>query len=271
MENVNKIKIRIDTITASASTVNIPFGLDFFPVDNTDLQQVEFVIKEVEKNINPIIDSEKYPFYPVISGLTVDNIFYIDYNIVDLIGSQINMNFLGLTDDDIKFRREPFKRTYLRLSFFDTNDSKTQYLQAQETIHIHLESEWFTNNILNDQNIIPLVFKTNNEQLFNGNKGEAYRFYWYKVNLPTSFYMQVSIMNAKTGKVIDLFQDDMVNPNITKIDIIQNKKNYIKCDFFNNNTQKNQYFYYLNAGIPILNSTTPIYNKLVLNLKPIPN
>jgi hypothetical protein len=270
MENVNKIQIRIDTISSSASTVIIPFGLDFFPIDNTELQKTEFVDKEVEKAINPIIDSEKYPFYPVISSSTISAIHSIDYNIVDLIGSPITIDYLGLTDDDIRYRREPFVRTYLRLSFFDTDDSKTQYLLARETIHLHLEDTWFVNNTLDFQYNIPLIFKANNEQLFGGNKGEGFRYYWKKYNLPNTVYIKISIMNAKTGKVINLFNDFIPNPNITKVQIIQGKKDYIKCNFFENKSIINQLFYHLTSGISFINGLNPIENKIVLNLKPIP-
>lgn len=270
MENVNKIKIRIDTITSSASTMTIPFGLDFFPIDNTELQKTEFADKEVENAINPIIDHEKYPFYPVISASTIFDCYQLDYNIVDLNGSQLNIDIMGYSDDDIKYRRNPFVRTYLRLSFYDTDDSKTQYLVARETIHIHSENHWYVNNNLKPQSAIPLVFTTNNEQLFSGNKGEGFKFYWTKKDLPTTLYLKISLMNAKTGKVINLFYDNAPNASITNVEVIQGKKDYIKCDFYTDTNKLQQYYYILNAGVQNINVSNPIDNKINLNLKMIP-
>jgi hypothetical protein len=48
----------------TGSTMTIPFGMDFFPIDNSELVQKEFVEKETQKAINPIIDYEKSKFAP---------------------------------------------------------------------------------------------------------------------------------------------------------------------------------------------------------------
>lgn len=270
MENVNKIQIRIDTITSSASTISIPFGLNFFPVDNTELQKTEFVDKEVENAINPIVDHEHYTFFPVSSGTIISDIYQINYNLVDLNGSPLSIDIMGYSDDDIKYRRNPFNLTYLRLSFFDTNDSKTQYLVARETIHIHSNNNWYLNNNLIPQSTIPLSFVVNDEKLFGGNNGEGYKFYWLKENLPKTLYLKISLMNAKTGKVINLFHDDTPNSMITNIDVIQGKKDYIECTFFEDPNRIQQYYYSINGGIPAINSSNLINNKLNLNLKIIP-
>ena len=115
-----------------------------------------------------------------------------------------------------------------------------------------------------------MVFKTNNEQLFGGNKGEGYKFYWTKKDLPKSLYLKISLMNAKTGKVINLFYDDVPNAFITNVDVFQGKKDYIKCDFYNDTTKLQQYYYTINAGVQNINVSNPIENKLNFNLKIIP-
>lgn len=276
MEIVNKIQIRLDSIKTSAATISIPFGLDFFPVDNTELQQTEFVDVEKEKSINPIFDDEKYPFYPTYEANGQTEIAYeVEYLI-----NGVNLDFLGLSDDDILYRRNPFIKTYLRLSFFDSRDTKVQRLISRETIPLHYNKNWFNpDETLKPQSTIPLTFISNlNEIIYNSVNGEGYHYYWYKQNLPTTLYVNLAIMNAKTGKVINLYSTtNPLNPSIApKIFIPLNGYNYIKCDFFSDLNKRNQYFYELNSdGISdITNSGSPITpaesirNKITINLYP---
>jgi hypothetical protein len=280
MEIVNKIQIRLDSIKTSASTISIPFGLDFFPVDNSELQEVEFVDKEIERAINPIFDDEKYPFYPTY----VDNAqTLMAYNVNFVILNQ-NLSFLGLTDDDIIYRRNSFRRTYLRLNFYDSRDTKIQNLVARETIHLELDPNWFdSDQKIKDQTTLPLIFKTNfKELIYNSSNGEGYNFYWYKQNLPKTLYVKASIMNAKTGRVENLYSST-VNPTTLfpgqvlslPVAIVSGGFNYIRCDFYEELTKKQQFYYTLNSDslCDVSNTGTPtsiansITNTIIINLQ----
>lgn len=275
MQIVNKIQLRLDAITTTASTISIPFGLDFFPIDNTELQETEFVEAEKEKAINPIFDQEKYPFYPVYGTNQLNDAYQIEYKIDKA------LDFLGLTDDDIIYTRDPFTRTYLRLNFYDSRDTKIQKLVARETIHLNSDSNWFTNEILNSQSTIPLIFKTNFNNLFyNSNEGEGFNFYWFKENLPKELYMKVSLMNAKTGKVINLYSTNVsIVPSATllsvPVQVVSGGYNYIKCNFFYNPIGRQKYYYILNEDnlSDVTNSGNPnslansLSNKITINLK----
>lgn len=276
MQIVNKIQLKLDAITTTASTISIPFGLDFFPIDNTELQETEFVEVEKEKAINPIFDQEKYPFYPVYGTTNqVNDAYQIEYRI------DKNLDFLALTDDDIIYSRNPFTRTYLRLNFYDSRDTKVQKLLARETIHLNSDSTWFTNEILNSQSTIPLIFKTNFNNLFyNSKEGEGFNFYWFKENLPKELYMKVSLMNAKTGKVINLYSTTvpLVASNTlpsVPVQVVSGGYNYIKCNFFYNASGRQKYYYILNEDnlCDVTNSGNPtsladsLSNKIIINLK----
>lgn len=273
MENVNKIKIRLDQIGVSGVTLSIPFGLDFYPIDNTELQSTEFVDKEKEKSINPIIDTEKFPFYPTFSGTfnILQNSFTVEY-VLDK-----TLDFLGLTNDDITFNRNPFKRTYLRLNFYDTNDTKTQNLLIRETIHLHFTDDWFTDGKLNDQTTIPLTFKSNFQNLiYRSVYGEGYTFYWYKNELPKTLYLKISLMNAKDGNVYNLYSysngviiPSSSSPSVPVI-VTSNGYDYIKTDFYLDNSKREKFYYKFNddskSNILNIEDVVPINNVITINL-----
>lgn len=276
MEIVNKIQIRLDTLQTSAATLNILFALDFFPVDNTELQESEFVEKEKVKAVNPIVDTEKYEFYPTffssLSNQIVDA-FTINY----VIDGQY-LNFLGLTDDDIFFEREPFRRTYLRLNFYDSPDTKIQNLFAREIIHLRRNNSWIGTNNLIDQTTVPLTFTANfKEVIYNSVFGEGFHFYWYKENLPKTLYMRPSIMNGKTGKIINLYSS--INPLSTlpgslseSVQVTSAGLNYIKTDFYERPNKRQKFYYIFNSDnksdiVNLDDSPDFINNSITINLK----
>lgn len=265
MENVNKIQIRLDSITTNGVDIKIPFSLDFLPVDNTELQETEFVEKEKEKAINPIIDTEKYQFFPTfkISNGSILDAYTVEY-VIDK-----NLDFLGLTDDDILYDRQALRRTYLRLNFYDSDDLKTQRLFARETIHLKYSNDWVVDGVVDQTK--PLVFKTQFRNLFfNSTYDEGYSFYWFKQEIPKTLYMRVSLMNAKTGKVINLYSTQ--NPVTGPIEITSNGYNYIRTDFYTDFNRRQQYYYIFNGDnrsyLTITNaSPVVINNKITVNLK----
>jgi len=276
MEIVNKIQIRLDAIRTSASTISIPFGLDFFPIDNTELQETEFVEKEKEKAVNPIFDQEKYPFYPTYRSINSPLILNDAYRVNYLIDK--SLSFLELTEEDITYFRNPFIRTYLRLNFYDSRDTKVQKLVARETIHLRTDPNWFNNEILKDQTTIPLKFESNFQNLiYNSSLGEGFNFYWFKNDLPITLYIRPSLMNAKTGKVINLYSTtNLLNPLLSdSVNITSNGYNYIECKFFYDKTKRQQYYYILNedGNSDVTNTGDPlspvesINNTITINLK----
>jgi len=279
MENVNKIEIRLDSITTTAATITIPFGLDFFPVDNTELQQVEFVEKEIEKAVNPIFDHEKYPFYPSFPS-TIGTTPFNDAYTVDFEIANTYISYLGLTLEDLSpVGRNAFKKTYLRLNFYDSRDLKTQRLLARETVHLQILDSWFTNGTLNPLNVIPLIFRTNFQNLFyNSRLGEGYNFYWYKDNLPKKLYMSASIMNAKTGKVINLYSNfsgpltsSPINP--LSVAVTSAGLNYVECEFYSDLMKKQQYYYVFNTDnlsqVNVIEDLLfPLNNKITILFNP---
>lgn len=275
MEIVNKIQIRLNTLQTSATTLNIPFGLDFFPVDNTELQETEFVEKEKIKAVNPIVDTEKYEFYPTFKDLSnnILNAFTVKYVI-----NGKYLNFLRMTDDDIFYEREPFRKTYLRLNFYDSPDTKIQHLYSRETIHLRKLDSWISTNNLIDQTTVPLTFTANLKEIFfNSVFGEGFHFYWYKENLPKTLYMRPTIMNGKTGEVINLYSSAIpvsISPNALPISVQVTSAglNYIVTDFYQDNNKRQKFYYIFNSDNKsnIVNlDASPDYenNSITINLE----
>jgi len=272
MENVNKIQLRLDQISTTAITITVPFGLEFFPVDNTELQETEFIEKEKEKAINPIFDNEKYPFYPTFISTTGQGI--IDAFNVEYL-TNLTVEDLGLTYEDVFFNRFPFRKTYLRLNFYDSRDTKTQTLFTRETIHLKIDDDWFVDGDLKPLNQIFVKFYSNAQNLiFSSKSGEGFNFYWHKNNLPYSLFMRPSIMNAKTGKVMNLYSNafgTVTPPPSVSVAVTSNGYNYIKCDFFEDVIKRQKYYYIFNSDAISNIQTTedslnPIVNKITINL-----
>jgi hypothetical protein len=271
MENVNKIEIRLDKITTSQVTINIPFGLEFFPVDNTELQQTEFIDSEKQKAVNPIVDIEKYPFYPSFPSINGGqaNAYIIEYK------TDLTLFDLGFTENDILFNRLPFKKTYLRLNFYDTKDSKTQRLIGRETVHLKIDSNWYTNGQLQPLNTIYATFISNAQNsIYNSIYGEGFNYYWYKTTLPYTIYVKPAVMNAKTGTVTRLYSNSMGSitpPPSLSVAVPLLGVDYIKCDFFEDTTKRQKYYYNLNSdGLSDTQTTEdslfPTNNKITINL-----
>lgn len=270
METVNKIQIRLDKISTTASTITVPFGLDFLPVDNTELQETEFIEKEKEKAINPIFDNEKYPFYPRFNGVGgVDvNSFIVEYL------TNLTLDKLDLTYEDIFFNRNPFRKTYLRLNFYDSRDSKVQRLVHRETLHLKINDSWFLNGDLRPLNTIFASFVGNFQNLIYGSpNGEGYQLYWHKNNLPYTLYIKPTIMNAKTGNAMRLYSSNIAffPPPSLPVAIESGGYGYVQCDFYSDFTSRQKYYYKLNGdGLSNINtqedSFFPTNNKITVNL-----
>ena len=270
MENVNKIQIRLDQIKTTGVNINIPFGLEFLPVDNSELQQTEFVEKEIEKAINPIFDNEKYPFYPTFQGNAgITDSYTVEY-LTDLTLADLNF-----TEDDIRFNRKPFKQTYLRLNFYDSPDIKVQKLIGRETVHLKLDDNWFFKGKLLPLLSIPVTFISNQQNIFyNSVNGEGFNYYWYKTTLPYTVYVKPSIMNAKTGNIINLFSSPggaLPGLNSKSVEVTFNGYNYIKCDFYKNLTKQQEYYYIFNSDNKsfikyVEDLAIPSNNKITVNL-----
>lgn len=220
--SANKYQIRLDDFTSN-DKIKIPLSLDFTSVDQAEVVNRDFISVETEKAINPIVDYEKVRFSPTLTnGKLIKDITY-SLNFLNDSGSYPSSSYysdIGFLDDDIKFRKNKFKNSFLRLSFYDSDIPTSQNLVSMITI--------FSRITVND--IIPLTDSSGNPQNGGGlpknanqilvrykldnpittPQGFAEGFYLYhfksdvEIGEDHELYMRAEFNNAATGKVTRL-------------------------------------------------------------------
>lgn len=217
---VNQIKINISETTSSASTINIPISMEYQLVDQSELVDRVFVKEETNKAINGIVDFEKTRFFPIDSN---DNPIEKIVFILDLSGAT-NYGDIGFSNEDIKFKRETFKQTFLNLNFYDSDNPFSQnlvtnitlYSQLTESDLIPLNSNTGIPGQPKDVFQIPLMYVLENP--LNNPRGFAEGFFIYDYKDELNFnetkylYMKASFKNAKDGKTTNLMVKDMALP-----------------------------------------------------------
>jgi hypothetical protein len=224
----NKYKINLTTIDTgtTATTITVPFFMEFQTVDNAELIERVFVDTEVENAINPIIDYEKVRFLPLdLLGNHVNKIIY-DIYLLDSTGNYKGFyGDVGFVDDDIKFRKESFKKTFLNLSFYDSDNPLSQRLVTFMTLYSELNSSDLLQPPVLPNTIpgtpkpavqIPINFVVENPLINPRGFAEGYHLYDYKsslnIGVPKYLYMRAAFRNAKTGKSVNLMVKNTAQP-----------------------------------------------------------
>lgn len=238
----NSFKINLNTIgTGSTINFNIPTSLESQNVDQNELVERVFVNVEMEKAVNPIIDYERVRLSPINTGATSNNqsIKRVVYNL-NLLGNS-TYGSIGFTDDDIKFKKESFKQTYLELSFYDSDNPLSQNLISFVTLFskLNVSDLQSSGNIGQPKpaNQIDLTFILDNELSNPLGFTEGYYLYNYKdevlLNTPKYLYMRANFRNAKTGKITNLMVkntalpiDELVHELYTRYVLIRNNNGY---------------------------------------------
>ena len=232
---VNKYIIRIPSLSentgTTGTTIAIPLTLDVQNVDQSSIIKTKFIDIEVENSINPIVDWEQGRFSPVktftapLNNL-IDSITY-SLNFLDSTKNFINATYsdAGYNDTDIKNRKNGFKKSFLRLNFYDSDNIGKQKLVAFLIIYPRVDDKFFsTTNLpsksfftppgatpwgtINPVNQINLEFTVGDSLKDRRKDGEGFFFYYYKdevsTTVPKELFMRASFSNAKTGKVMRL-------------------------------------------------------------------
>jgi hypothetical protein len=212
---VNRFKINLTTLTSgtTATTVNVPIFLDYQLVDNAELIDRVFVETQTENAINPILDYERVRFMPL--NANNDSLKKLIYELYMFDGNNNYTTFLngiGFVYDDVKYRKNSYTNSFLRLSLYDTDDPLVQNLVGYMTLYCELNSiDLNTGATMNgsigtpkpiDQ--IPINFVLENPTVNKRGNAEGFHLYYYKdvLNIGDTkyLYMKASFMNAKTGK-----------------------------------------------------------------------
>lgn len=215
--SVNKYKIRLVDLETN-NDLKIPLALDFNSVDQAEIVNRDFISVETEKSINPIVDYEKVRFTPRLSNdvLIEDLKFKLNFLVNGSYPSTTYYSDIGFTDDDLKFQKNRFKNTFLRLSFYDSDVPTNQNLISYITIYSKIMFDDivdFTDSTgkiqagggLPDRaSKIGVRYVVNNPITKPEGFAEGFYVYYFKsgVNssVPTALYMKAEFNNAATGK-----------------------------------------------------------------------
>lgn len=183
------------TLNGLSKSLTIPINIDFFPVDyGDDLQDI--VVSEREKAINKAFDAEtvKYNFNDPYANLNQGLLIKFQFWNTTAQTYDSSYKAVGFTDLEIVKNRNPFRKSFFRLYFYDSNSGDTSSLIFTEDLG---------------------VYNTTTPTLpFN-------RLYWLrsdnffvKNNTNRTVYMDAKFFNAKTGKINKFVNIPLAPPTI---------------------------------------------------------
>lgn len=244
----NKYTLNINnfnTGTTEQYISGVSLSTQFQIVDNDELINRVFVDTEAQNAINKILDYDRVRYMPLLpSNDLVSSITY-DLSMLDA-NNQYSTNYggIGFQYDDVKFRKNAFTNSFLRLSFYDSDDAMVQNLVGFTTLYSRLRTiDLITGSFgsvvglpkpIND---IPINFTVENPIINRRGFAEGFHLYYYKdalnIGESKSLYMKASFNNAKTGKSDNLmvkntpqFVDKLINELYVKIIISRTTTGY---------------------------------------------
>lgn len=242
--NVKKIQIKRESLIQN-KFINIPLDTTFETVDRFDLIKKDFIEIETKKSINPILDYEKVRLTPKINNQLFNKVIFNLNLLNNGLLSPTNLDDAGFTQEEINFNKNSFKRSFLRLSFYDSDKLTSQRLMSFYTIYLKVLPEFISPNTGSLAGLpigidsIPLMFRVKNPLIYLDDYSEGFNLYHYKDEIPNiltkSMYMRFTFNNAKSGTSTGLMT---VNTAQNIDDLV--KKIHIKYDLFKDETG----FYY---------------------------
>lgn len=210
----NKYKLNLENFNTGTTEqyITIPIGTQFQIVDNDELIKRIFVDTEAQNAVNKILDYDRVRYMPLTpSNDLVSSITY-DLSLLNT-NSQYVTNYggVGFEYDDVKFRKNSFTASFLRLSFYDSDDAMVQNLVGYTTLYSKLRTIDLLPSVNGSIaglpkpiNQIPINFTVENPIINRRGSAEGFHIYYYRdaLNIGESkyLYMKTSFNNAKTGK-----------------------------------------------------------------------
>ena len=201
--------------------LNEKFNVSLLKNDHYKDFYVENVINE---NINEIVDMEKQVFIPKLeksvsnsivneikinlkirernygwSSTLLENTWYGDEE-----GRMTSITDIGFDESDIKHQKSSLKKSFIRLSFYDTPHRGNQKLLYYSTVFLDsnkIFNDYYYNN--NKKSDLEFIIKNSFDYTACS---EGYYLYLFpklaKKDIPTTIYMKVEFNHAKYGKTI---------------------------------------------------------------------
>lgn len=259
-------KIKIGDLKVSDGVINIPLMGNFSP-ETQEYENIEnYFDLSTSDVINPTVDYERIKLHPIVTGITnhVDalrfNLHFYSGTTWDLDSTKLST--LGFTEDDVVNKRNRLAKTFLRLSFYDSKDLKTQNLLGYSTIFVdadYLYSQYLEPGVLFSD--LGMSFLVENPRLSSKIKSfEGYNIYLFKDDLSKttnkSIYMKVEFNNALNGRSVlfTRYDETPKGDGYPMNELLELMFLEIICKF---DTNRNQYVWYFNDSIGKTLSNTP--------------
>lgn len=203
---MQKIKINLRNLGEQENNIKIPIEQKFQSVDTSEIAENQFVEDEIEKAINPIQDFEKMRFKP-FSGITE-----IVVQLMETGSTEMTYDSFGYTNEDLKFQRNRFINSFIKLNFYDSPFITNQRLAFQLIIFNQLNNDQRdVNGNLLDVSTSPITYRLVDPIKIRRGVSEGFYLYWLKEPYeayPNNFYMYATYNNARDGIVTQLLPYD---------------------------------------------------------------
>lgn len=210
----------------------------------------------VLNSINEIIDSEKVLYYPI----QVDEfVFFIKENNV-----QKYYGDYGFTQQDVNTNSNRFKKTQLRINFFDSSNPSNQNLIYQ--LNLNTQGNEYQRDVegnLLNVNTLPLIFniETPFKNIKKNKNSLGYRIPFFKAplnySLPLKIYAAFFLLNSLDGKIYRLYSS---NESLN----VSNLYEYLYVAY-SLNTLNGKYFYTVDNTNRLIN-TNGLKKEVTLNI-----
>lgn len=192
--------------------ISVPMGAQFQIVDNDELINRIFVKTEAQNAVNKILDYDRVRYMPITPNNDLVTSITYDLSLFDINNIYTTKyGGIGFQYDDVKFRKNSFSKTFLRLSIFDSDDAMTENLvgfitlfSKLRTIDLEPSSAGVIAGVPKPINDIPINYTLENPIVNRRGFAEGFHLYYYRdvLNIGDSkyLYMKASFSNAKTGK-----------------------------------------------------------------------
>ncbi len=272
-----KYSLNLNNTGATNGYITVPIGLDFSPEMNQyDFIENNFDVIKQAGVINETTNYEKIKLTPVDSVDENINISTLQFNLHFIVNNDwtngaTQITNLGFTSDDVKFRRKRVEKSFIRLSFYDTTNPKTQNLLYYSTIFLDandLYTKYISNN--NSMSELKSEFIVENSRFTKKIKSsEGYNLYLFKEDIlkneTKTIYLKIEFSNALNGRTTLFTKNKPYTiSGYTIKELYENMYFNVNCKL---NSEADKYIYWLEDISPV--PYTDSDNKYLTNIAKI--
>lgn len=190
------LRLTIDNFKSKSQSLLLDLPQNIGIINNTELELIDNTLKQKTPQT---IDYEKQRFSPN------PQVTRIEYRLFNNNGMPLTYGDIGFTDDDVAFRRNNFKRSYISIEYYDSLEQSRKSFVTSQQIPVQLNSNHLSpNGQILPVFQMPMVFFIQRPPRIQFNSQGFYLFLNKSIPNNTNLYAQFTFNNAKTGNRIPL-------------------------------------------------------------------